>query len=98
MAEVKPADGCRRGHRVRLGQVQTNLARAKETEQPSLFAVIGARRITKRGPDTAVLLGDQIFVRQVIFAGEAPIPPRPGVQVLRKRLRETIGQGFDDDR
>ena len=97
MREVEPAHRRGRRHRTGLGQLHADAPRAEQVEEPALLGVIGARGIAERRPDAAILLGDQIVVRELLGAAVAEITPRLRVQVLGKRLGQPIGQRLDDD-
>ena len=50
--QVQAADRCRRRHRERLRQRDAGSIGAEQVEQPPLLAVIGARRVAERRPES----------------------------------------------
>ena len=67
----------------------------EQLEQSSLFAVIGACWIAEGRPDAAILFIDQLVVRHCV--AKAPVLPRSRMKVFGERLRQPIGDRFDDD-
>ncbi len=60
--------------------------------------MVGAGGIAERRADAAVLLGDQLFEREVLARRVAPFASRPAVQPLGEGLGQPVGQGLDHDR
>ena len=97
MREVDPADRGSRHHRVALGQLEPDLARAEQLEELPLLAVVRAGRVAEGGPDAAEPLGEQLLAAELLV-GRVPLAPRPLVQPLGERLGEPVGERLDDDR
>src|SRR4249919_184464 len=64
MCEVEAGHRRGGGHGERVRQVDADLTRCQQIEQLTLLTVVGTRRVAERRPDAAVLLGDQLLVRQ----------------------------------
>ena len=59
------------------------------------LAVIRARRVSERGPNPAVLLGEYLLGR--LWFVDPPFAPRHLMQVGRERLGQPIGERFHQD-
>ena len=70
----------------------------EQAEERAFRAVVGTRRIARRGPDAAVALGDELGLLEALVARVAPLAPHALVQPLGKRFREAIGQHLQHDR
>src|SRR5690242_2715388 len=71
--EVEARDRRCRKHRKALGQRDSSaLCRFQHAKERHLFRVIGARRVTRRGPDPLVLLLDDRGVVEMLVRGIGP--------------------------
>src|SRR4051794_24008079 len=98
MREIEAADGGGWKHGAAVGQGQPRAARIEEIEQLEFLAVIRTRGIPVGRTDAAILLRDQVVVRQALLVAIAPILTSLRVEVFRERLGESIGQRLHHDR
>ena len=98
MGEVEPADGRRRPHGARLGELDAGLGLdVEQLPQGELLGMVGASRVAGGGADAAVLLGDQVVVGETFRRAIAPVDAGLPVQVLGEGFRQAIGQGLGED-
>ena len=71
MREIEAADGCGGSHCTRFGQLHAEALGVQQIEDGALLGVIGTRRISGRGADAAIFLGDH-FVAGEPFVGRVP--------------------------
>src|SRR5262249_25490326 len=97
MSQIEAADARTRRGRVALGEVEPGLTGSEQLEQLPLLGAAGTGGVAERGPDAAVALRNHLIVRE-LFARRVPGAAPLGVQPLRDRLREPIGERLDRDR
>ena len=98
MAEVKTADTGRWRHGHAVGQAHADFFGFEEFKQWRFDAVIGARRIARRGAYALVFLGYERVVIQAFVFGIAPqIGAHAPVQPFSSGFSQAIGQGFEHD-
>src|SRR4051812_43584126 len=100
MREVEAAH--RRGgqHRVRVGERHVGVApRIEQAEEIALLRVVGARGVTRRRANAAVLFGDEVLVGERLVPRVAPkLGAHAMVQMLGEGLGEAIGDRLQHDR
>src|SRR5882672_6089446 len=68
VAEIEAAHGGARPHRKALGELDADAALdVEQAEQRLLLGVVGLRRIPRRRPDAAILLGNELDVAQLLI-------------------------------
>ena len=99
MGEIEPAHARAGPHGKRLGNQHAGLLlRRRAAPQRALLRVIGARRVTRRGPDAPILLMDQLFAAQLLAAPVTPLISHPLVQAFGKSFRQPVCKGLCHDR
>ena len=63
----------------------------------AFLGVVGAGRIAGRGPNAAILFGDQVFLGEVLGRAISPVAAGALVQELGERLGQPIGERLDHD-
>ena len=99
MRKVESTNRCRRKHGEVLGQVDARVLRGvQKLEESLLLAVVGTSGITRCGADADVLLLDELLVAEILARTISPeLATHAAVEILGKRLRQTISEGFDED-
>ena len=98
MRKIEATDTAAGPHGEAFGQLNAGvLLCVEELPEGALLGVIGAGGITGRRPDAAVLLFDEVLVRQLLVPAIAPFFTDAFVQVFGKGLGQTVGQGFGQD-
>src|SRR5580765_4709515 len=87
VGEVEAADARRGEHSVALGELHAGLRSFEQAEQGALLGVVRTRRIAGRGPDAAVLFGEEIVVRELLLRRVAPV-------FLAHALVQQLGEGL----
>src|SRR5262245_40064185 len=99
MREIPAADGRGRIHRERLSEANAcRLLRMEQLPQFRLLGVIRARRITWRGTNAAILLADELLIRQRLARRIAPkLATHAFVEVLGTGFGKTIRERLQHD-
>src|SRR5690554_6015721 len=99
MCQIDAADGSIGVHTEMLGERNAGLFFSLQPlEKRGLFAEIGAGRIAQGGTNAPVALSNQVVVIKSFIGCISPeLLTHPKVQQLRKSLRQTVGQGLQQN-
>ena len=99
MAEIEAADRRRRQHREAFRQNEPRVrTRIEQVEQHRLQAVIGTRRIARRGANAAIFFLDQGLARELLTRCITPqFRANMLVQPFGKRFGKTIRERLQQD-
>src|SRR5690242_12992907 len=98
MCEVESADAGAGPHGERLCDLHAGVGlHVEQTPERSFLSVVRARRITRRWPDSAILLVNQILGAEMFVTTVAPFAAHFFMQPLGRGFREPICQGFSHD-
>ncbi len=99
VGEIEPGDGRAGPHGEALGQLDAGLViNVHQLPQRPLLGVVGLGRIAGRGADAAILLENEIVVREALVARIAPqLAAHLGMEGFRKGFREPVRERLGDD-
>src|SRR3954469_5342923 len=98
MRKIEATHRCCRQHRAAVGQSQSLPSRIEHLEQLELLAVIRTGGVAVRRTNAAILLRNQLLIRQALAVAVSPVLARLRMEVLRERFGQSIGECLDHDR
>src|SRR5204863_10203129 len=99
VSEVKAANARPGPHGETLGELDAGLPlRVEDLPERAFLGVVGARGITGRGTDAAVLFLGEVFLSQVLGLAKTPFLAGALVEILGECLGEPVRERFRHDR
>src|ERR1051325_2895598 len=98
MREVEPADAASGPHGETLGEFDAGVRlHVEQLPENALLGVIGARGITGRRTDAAILFLDEVFRRKLLGPSVSPLVTNALVEKLGEGFGQSVGQRLRHD-